>query len=165
MIKLFVSDVDGTLTDGTVFVSENGEEFKQFSHRDGRGFYLLRAKTNCKAAIFTSERGGINEARISKLIKHGTVQYYRDGNTPGNKLVKLKYLCEELGISLQECAFIGDDTNDYEALVNVGIAACPRDAIQEVLDIPGIHVMAKKGGNGAVRAFIDYLIIGDYFDT
>lgn len=159
MIKLFVSDIDGTLTDSTIYVSAEGEELKQFSHRDGRGFHLLKNNTECKAVLMTSELKGINQARGRKLLDLGTLYAFVDGNTKGDKLFKINKLCFELDITIDEVAFIGDDTNDLAALKAVGIAACPSDSVQEVLDIPGIHIMPKKGGNGAVRAFIDYLIL------
>ena len=157
-IKLFVTDVDGTLTDSTVYVSETGEVMKQFSHRDGRGFYLLKER-GCPVGVLTSEAGGINRARISKLMKLGTVTYFSDGTEPGDKLEKLHGICEKMGIDLKtEVAFIGDDTNDECLFNNIDTVACPADAHASVKDITGILVMVHAGGRGAVRDFIDYLL-------
>jgi N-acylneuraminate cytidylyltransferase len=158
MIKLFLSDIDGTLTDGTVFVGENGEKMKQFSHRDGRGFYLLKNNTDCIAGLITSETGGINAARAKKLLKLGTIEYFFDGSALKTKIDIIKDICAERNISLSEVAFIGDDTNDKDVLSAVGIAACPNDAVDDVINIPEIYITKKKGGRGAVREFIDLLI-------
>jgi YrbI family 3-deoxy-D-manno-octulosonate 8-phosphate phosphatase len=155
MIKLFVSDIDGTLTDGTVFYSERGEELKQFSHRDGRGFYLLHQK-GIECALITSESAGINLKRFQKFEKLGTVKYFVGGVE--TKAETVKQLCEELNIKLYEVAMIGDDTNDSDALEIVGIAACPEDSNYKVKEIENIVIMKSRGGQGAVREFVDFLI-------
>jgi len=157
VIKLFVSDIDGTLTDGTVFVGEDGEKFKQFSHRDGRGFHLLREK-GCSVCIITSEIGGINAARVKKLQKLGTVQYFFDGSDKRSKMEKLCTLCDELKIDFkEEIAFIGDDTNDLLAIEKVRHSACPRDAHNDVV-AKATYRLERRGGQGAVREYIDFLI-------
>jgi len=157
-IKLFVCDIDGTLTDSTVFYTEEGEELKQFSHRDGRGFHLLREKTKIKTMWVTSEFGGINAARAKKLMGLGTLDYFADGSWDKGKIDKVKKVCEDLNISMEEVAFMGDDTNDLDLLKAVRIAACPRDAHPEVRAVGYMKISSFNGGRGAVRDFIDYLI-------
>jgi len=157
MLKLFVSDIDGTLTDGTVFASNRGEEMKKFSLRDGRGFHLLQL-AGVKVCLMTSEVGGINKARADKLINQGVVDYlYECGSLP--KITSLLVLCEDLGIELSEVAYIGDDTNDYDCLKAVGYKACPYDGHIKLLEIKDLKVTTQTGGCGAVREFIEMLFM------
>jgi YrbI family 3-deoxy-D-manno-octulosonate 8-phosphate phosphatase len=159
-IKLFVADIDGTLTDGTVFYSVNGEELKQFSHRDGRAFHLLHHNTNCKTCLITTEVGGINQARANKFKKLGTLDYFFDGACGEGKAEIVRKLCEELKISPDEVMFIGDDTNDQEVLEYVGYPVLVADAnpllFKEIKNI--FYVCGNKGGKGAVREIVDYII-------
>jgi N-acylneuraminate cytidylyltransferase len=157
-IKLFVSDIDGTLTDSCMYVSDKGEELKKFSHRDGRGFHLLRELTNIKTMWVTSEKGGINKARADKLIKLGTLDYFVDGSWGMGKVEKIKDVCKKLNIKLDEVAFIGDDTNDLEALTSVGLMGCPFDSHIDIRSLLGMNIMDNNGGQGAVREFIDMII-------
>ena len=160
-IKLFISDIDGTLTDGTVFYSEDGEELKSFSHRDGRGFHLLHHNFGINVALITSESKGINKARFKKFKKLGTVQDFCDSVYGVGKVDKIVSLCRKYNISFKEVAYIGDDTNDLEALKVVGYKACPQDANYLIKKIKKIKVMKSCGGSGAVREYIDYLIKKD----
>ena len=153
-IKLFISDIDGTLTDGGMYYSENGDELKKFNTRDGMGFGTLR-KAGIKTAIITSEDRQLNQRRAEKL----QLDYLVQGKREGGKLAASKAMCDELGITLQDVAYIGDDINCIDLLSAVGIAACPSDAHQRVKDIPNIKVMNKKGGEGCVREFIEEQIL------
>lgn len=152
-IKLFVSDIDGTLTDGGMYYSENGDELKKFNTRDGMGFRMLR-EAGIKTAIVTSEDRELNRRRAEKLKVDFLVQGKRDGG----KLAAVKEIVKELGISMQEVAYIGDDVNCIDLLSSVGYAACPSDACIIVKEIPGIAVMSKKGGEGCVREMISQLL-------
>jgi N-acylneuraminate cytidylyltransferase len=166
MIKLFVSDVDGTLTDGTVYYSKNGEELKQFSHRDGRAFHLLHHETNCKTMWVTSELQGINDARAAKLQKLGTLDYYANSAWNMGKVEAVQKVCDELGIDIStEVAFIGDDTNDLELMKMVAKAACPDDANDYVKSIDGLYLCFNKGGQGAVREFVDMLMNNGFIEV
>lgn len=149
-IKLFLSDVDGTLTDGGMYYSENGDELKKFNTRDGMGFQLLR-EAGIKVGIITSENTNIVARRARKL----KLDYLEQGKQYGGKLLAAKAICDELGISLNEVAYIGDDINCFELLSSVGLAACPADSCEEVKNIPGIYIMKEEGGKGAVRSFIE----------
>ena len=152
-IKLFLCDVDGTLTDGGMYYSESGDELKKFNTRDGMGFQLLR-ETGIKTGIITSENTMIVENRARKL----NVDYLYQGKKSVGKLAVAKEICEQLGITLNEVAYIGDDINCVELLSAVGVAACPSDANKLVKNVPGIKIMDLKGGNGCVREFIDDLL-------
>ncbi|MCD8290075.1 MAG: N-acylneuraminate cytidylyltransferase [Prevotella sp.] len=149
-IKLFISDVDGTLTDGGMYYSENGDELKKFNTRDGMGFQMLREK-GIKTGIITSENTKIVENRAKKL----NVDFLIQGKRDGGKLAAVKEICEKENISLSETAYIGDDINCIELLSNVGFAACPADACIRVKNIPQILIMSRNGGDGCVREFID----------
>lgn len=151
-IKLFITDVDGTLTDGGMYYSENGDELKKFNTRDGMGLQLLQ-KQGIKVGIVTSENTQMVERRAAKL----KVDYLRQGKRDGGKLAVVKEICDEMGISLQEVAYIGDDVNCKELLMSVGVAACPADAMDEIKVIPNIRIMTKKGGEGCVRECINKL--------
>lgn len=152
-IKLFLSDVDGTLTDGGMYYSEAGDELKKFNTRDGMGFQLLR-EVGIKVGIITSEDTQIVTRRAQKLQLDFLVQ----GKKHGGKLAAAEGICEELGITLDEVAYIGDDINCKELLENVGIAACPADACFIIKTIPGIQLLSKKGGEGCVREFVDMIM-------
>ena len=142
-IKLFLCDVDGTLTDGGMYYSENGDELKKFNTRDGMGFQLLR-EAGIKTGIITSEDTQIVANRAKKL----SVDYLYQGKRDGGKLSVAKSICEEMGISLREVAYIGDDINCVDLLTQVGISACPSDANDQIKKINGIHLMESKGGEG-----------------
>lgn len=154
-IKLFITDIDGTLTDGGMYYSENGDELKKFNTRDGMGLQILR-EAGIKTAIITSEDRHLNQRRAEKL----KVDYIRQGKVNGGKVVVAQEIAKEMGITLQEVAYIGDDVNCVELLSAVGLAACPADADDCVKAIPGIYVMTKKGGEGCVREFVDSLLNG-----
>ncbi|QKF83323.1 acylneuraminate cytidylyltransferase [Halarcobacter ebronensis] len=152
-IKLFLSDVDGTLTDAGMYYGENGEEFKKFNTHDGKGFELLR-KAGIKTGLITSEKTKIVENRAKKL----KVDYLYQGVEHGGKLKVAKKICEKEGISLDEVAYIGDDINCKELLEHVGIAACPSNSLNEIKEMYSIINLTHSGGDGAVREFIDLLI-------
>ena len=155
MIKLFLCDVDGTLTDGGMYYTEDGNEFKKFNTRDGMGIQLLR-EAGIKTGIITSENTKIVSNRAKKL----DVDYLYQGKHHNSKLTIAKEICLQLGITLSEVAYIGDDVNCYELLSHVGFAACPADASDIIKEIIGIKVMKKKGGDGCVREFIDSILYG-----
>jgi N-acylneuraminate cytidylyltransferase len=152
-IKLFLSDVDGTLTDAGMYYGENGEEFKKFNTNDGKGFELLR-KAGIKTGIITSETTKIVENRAKKL----KVDFLYQGLESDGKLDIAKKICKDLGISLDEVAYVGDDINCKELLSNVGVCACPSNSSSEIKEISSIIKLDAEGGKGAVREFIDFLL-------
>lgn len=152
-IKLFLSDVDGTLTDGGMYYSENGDELKKFNTRDGMGFQLLR-EAGIKTGIITSEVTSIVERRAKKL----KVDYLVQGKRDGGKLAAAQNICQELGIALDEVAYIGDDINCVELLEAVGMKGCPADACEKVKNIKDMQVMKLCGGYGCVREFVMKLL-------
>lgn len=156
-VKLFLSDVDGTLTDAGMYYGENGEEFKKFNTHDGKGFELLR-KAKIKTGIITSEDTKIVENRAKKL----KVDFLYQGLEHKGKLEIAKEICDKLDITLDEVAYIGDDINCKELLSNVGFAACPFNAVVEVKNLDDIIKLSKNGGEGVVREFIEKLFYKGY---
>lgn len=152
-VKLFLTDVDGVLTDGGMYYSETGDELKKFNTRDGMGFHLLR-EAGIKTGIITTENTQIVERRAAKL----KVDYVYQGKNTGGKLQTAMEICRGEGITLAEAAYIGDDINCYDLLCNVGMAACPADAVEKIKTIPNIKILRKKGGEGVVREFIEIIL-------
>lgn len=150
-IKLFITDVDGVLTDAGMYYSENGDELKKFNTHDGKGFELLR-NAGIKTAIITSEKTAIVERRAKKL----KIDYVYQGIN--NKLEAAREICSKEGITLQQAAYIGDDINDLELLTSVAFAACPENAIPAIKSLPHIIRLNRKGGEGAVREFIETVL-------
>jgi len=153
-IKLFLTDVDGVLTDSGMYYSETGDECKKFNTRDGMAFELLR-EAGIKTGIITTENTKIVGNRAKKL----NADYLVQGRNPGGKLASAKEICMKEGISLDEVAYIGDDVNCYDLLEAVGLKACPADACEKVKHISGINILAKKGGEGAVREFVEQYVL------
>jgi len=148
-IKLFLTDVDGTLTDAGMYYSENGDELKKFNTHDGKGFELLR-NTGIKTGIITSENTKIVENRAKKL----KVDYLYQGIAHYEKLQVVKEICAIENITLDEVAYVGDDINCYELLRSIGLPACPANSNKKIKQIPNIIHLKKNGGDGAVREFV-----------
>jgi N-acylneuraminate cytidylyltransferase len=150
-IKLFLTDNDGTLTDGFTYYSEKGEELKRYNHRDGRGVFLLKQK-GIKFGIITGENSEIVKNRAQKLNADYCYLGVEDKVKILNEiLVKEKILPNEV-------AYIGDDTNDSEIIKAVGISFAPKDAHKDILEIVNVKC-SSNGGFGAVRDAIDFLLI------
>lgn len=149
-IKLFITDVDGTLTDSAMYYSSRGEELKRFSTRDGMGITLLQ-KAGIDTAIVTSEQSEIARSRAEKLKIRKIILGCR------NKSEAVSNLARELNISLEEIAYIGDDVNDLEVMKIIGVSACPIDAVTEIKKIAD-YICIASGGNGAVREFSELIL-------
>ena len=152
-IRLFLTDVDGTLTDGGMYYGSDGTEFKKFNTRDGMGLQMLQ-RTGVKVGIVTSENIAINVNRARKL----GLDYLKQGTRDGGKLAATLEICEEMGITMEQVAYIGDDVNCFELLAAVGWAACPADACDKVKKIPHIRILTRRGGDACVREWIDQIL-------
>jgi len=152
-IRLLVLDVDGVMTDGGMYFTENGDQFKKFNTKDGMGILNL-TKNNFQVAIISS--GFVSKAvqkRADLLgIQHCIV-------SRGRKIELLDKLLEKLAMQRSEVAMIGDDINDIEVMQAVAVAVCPCDAVWEVKRQSHV-ILNHSGGQGCVREFIDnYLTV------
>ena len=158
-VKLFLTDVDGCLTDGGMYYTADGDAMKRFCVYDGMGMVLLR-QAGIPCGILTSEQSPIVKARAEKL--HLDFLYLgvgsRDRQGSLTKLGAAQKICNKLGIGMEEVCYVGDDVNDVELLEAVGYPCCPPNARPEVLAIPGIHVLNTPGGQGAIREICDEII-------
>ena len=136
-----------------MYYSEKGDELKKFNTRDGMGFQLLR-EAGIKTGIITSENTQIVTNRAQKL----KIDFLIQGKRDGGKLAAAQEICNQLKITLNEVAYIGDDINCRELLEAVGVAACPANANIIIRNIPSIKIMTGKGGEGCVREFIEVLM-------
>ena len=147
-IKLIVLDVDGTLTDGGMYYSENGDYIKKFNAKDG-----LAIKRKTAEGI---QFGLISHAFKSNAIvdRAGLLGIQKVYVGTDKKIDVLKKWCDELTISLSQVAYVGDDVNDLEVMRAVGLAACPVDAVNSIKSISHV-ILNRKGGDACVREFID----------
>lgn len=149
-IKLFITDIDGVWTDGSMYYSTTGEELKRFNTYDSAGVLFARL-LNKQVAIITGENTETVLKRANKL----QIEHVFTGIS--NKVEVAQKLINKLGISWDEVAFIGDDINDYQLLVKAGVSACPLQApsyIKKIVD----EVLTVKGGDGAFRAFVELIL-------
>lgn len=153
-IKILVMDVDGTLTDGKIYIGNNGELFKAFNIKDGCGINDILIPAGIEPVIITG--------RMSEILKHrckelGINELYQ-GVT--NKLKQLEEIILSHSFSYRNIAYIGDDINDLTCMKmiksNGGIIGCPADAVKSVKEISDF-ISVHNGGDGAVREFIEYL--------
>ncbi len=146
---LFV-DVDGTLTDGSMYYSARGEELKRFNTRDAAGLRRLR-EHGINVGIITSEDSAIARARAAKLRIETVFTGVAD------KAATLRAFAAEHALDLNQIALMGDDLNDLPAMKIVGLAACPSDAVPEVR-AQAHRIADAPGGRGAVREVCEWLI-------
>ena len=149
-IKILVLDVDGTLTDGKIYMSANGEMMKAFNIKDGYALARL-PKYGISPVIITGRKSEIVKQRCNELNITNVYQGVED------KVSKLREVCKNMNISLNQCAYIGDDLNDLDCMHLCGHSASPADAINEVC-LQVNYVCKHNGGDGAVREYCDYLI-------
>ena len=153
-IKMLVMDVDGTLTDGKIYMGSDGEVFKAFDVKDGYAIAHLH-EAGIIPVIITGRESKIVENRGKELNIKEVYQGVSD------KVEKLKEVAKSNGVLLEEVAYIGDDLNDLDCMGICGLSACPNDAIDKV--IQNVNYICKySGGNGAVREFIEYIITTSY---
>lgn len=150
MIKYLIMDVDGTLTDGKIYISKMGEWCKAFNIKDGYGIRDIAIPTGIIPVIITGRKSVIVKKRCKEL---GITDVYQGVS---NKIEKLLDITSDLSI----VAYIGDDLNDLTCMNMVkkvgGLVGCPKDAVKKVLELAD-YVSEHSGGDGAVRDFIEWL--------
>lgn len=149
-IRYLVMDVDGTLTDGRIYMGADGEVLKAFSVKDGCGITMLLPQAGIIPVIITSRSSRALERRCEEL---GITHLYQGVK---DKVTALKRITSDLS----QVAYIGDDLNDIPCMCVVkeagGVVACPSDAAAAVLK-ESDFISSHKGGEGAVRDFIEHL--------
>jgi 3-deoxy-D-manno-octulosonate 8-phosphate phosphatase (KDO 8-P phosphatase) len=144
------TDIDGVWTDAKMYYTKDGDYMKAFSTYDGMGASELM-KANYTVMIMTSENTEIVKQRAEKL---GIDLVFQGG---GEKLDKLQKVCDEMGITLDNVAYIGDDLNDLNVLKNVGLSAMPPNS--PILNIISPDfITTRSGGNGAFRDLADLIL-------
>lgn len=149
-IKLVLLDVDGVLTDGRLYYGNSGEELKAFDIQDGLGIKLLQ-RGGVKVGIITGRRSALLQRRAEELAISPLVQGRED------KWLALNEMMEDLGVSLEEIAFVGDDLPDLAVIKRVGLGITPAN---------GSHIVASQadwqtknsGGDGAVREIAELIL-------
>ena len=155
-IKLLVMDVDGTLTDGKIYMGNDGELMKAFDIKDGYGINALLPNNGIIPVIITG--------RESKIVSNRCKELYIDEYYQGvsDKLSCLQDVVSNKGFDLSNVAYIGDDDNDLGCMYAVknagGLVACPANASDRICDIAD-YISLNNGGEGAVREFIDFLVL------
>jgi 3-deoxy-D-manno-octulosonate 8-phosphate phosphatase (KDO 8-P phosphatase) len=149
-ITFVVLDVDGTMTDGGVYIDNNGVESKKFNIKDGAGI-LLAQSAGIEFMILTGRSSACVERRANELH----IKYVVQGIQQKDEY--LKEFAVYHNLQPENIAYIGDDLNDVPALRYAGVPACPADAADEVKAYCD-YVLTKKGGEGAVREFVELLL-------
>lgn len=149
-IRLVLTDCDGVLTDGGVYYSERGEEMKRFNIRDGMGVERLRA-CGVATGIMTGEVSPSVRTRAAKLRIEELHLGIKD------KVACLHEILARTGLTAEEVAFIGDDTNDLGILALVGFSACPGDATSFAREAADFHCQTP-GGHGCFRELAEFII-------
>lgn len=149
-IKLLLMDCDGVLTDGRLELLENGDEQKTFHARDGQGISLFH-RAGLKTGIISGRTSSAVERRARDLSMSYVRQYARD------KIKALEEIMAEAGVSLDECAYIGDDVADIPVMLRVELAVAVADAVVETKQAAH-YITELKGGHGAVREVCDLIL-------
>jgi 3-deoxy-D-manno-octulosonate 8-phosphate phosphatase (KDO 8-P phosphatase) len=160
-IKFLVMDVDGTLTDGKIYIGQSGEIFKAFNIKDGCGIHELAIPAGIIPVIITARTSNIVKNRCDEI---GITEVYQGCK---NKLEALELVVKKYGkrnnttYSLADVAYIGDDLPDLKCmkpiLENGGVVGCPKDSAKEILRRAD-YISPHNGGEGAVRDFIEWLL-------
>jgi 3-deoxy-D-manno-octulosonate 8-phosphate phosphatase (KDO 8-P phosphatase) len=154
VIKAVVMDVDGVLTDGTVWVDEAGRETKRVSFADIMGVSIGR-RAGLRFALVSGEGGPVLDQIAAKF---GIDEIYRDCK---DKAAAVREFAARHGLTLTEICFIGDDVNDLAALETCGLAVVPAGAIASLAGLPiPARTTGRPGGSGAVREVIESLLSG-----
>ncbi|MDX1655028.1 MAG: 3-deoxy-manno-octulosonate-8-phosphatase KdsC [Candidatus Competibacteraceae bacterium] len=149
-IRLLVLDVDGVLTDGRLYFGNNGEELKAFHIRDGHGIKMLQ-RHGVEVAVISGRHAPATQRRMSDLgVGHILLGV-------DNKAAALQALLQQLDLTPEEAAFVGDDLIDLPALIRVGLAVAVADADAFV----ALHAHWRthsRGGHGAVREVCELIL-------
>lgn len=149
-IRLIVSDVDGTMTDGGIYYDENGNELKKFCTRDAAGFFTAHS-VGIKIMVLTGRECAATSKRMSEMRVDYLCQNVKD------KYEFLEKFIFENQYKVNEIAYIGDDLNDLYPMSLCGYKGCPADAYAEIKEVSD-YISSRNGGQGAVRDFIQHIL-------
>ena len=150
MIKLILLDVDGTLTDGGIYLGNSGEELKKFNVKDG--YAIVNAqKVGIEFGIITGAESELLKNRAKKL----KIKYLYQGIS--EKTLVLKEIMKNLNLKKEEIAYMGDDLNDIKIMKMAGFCGTPLDGVNELKEFADF-ISTKNGGDGAVREFIETIL-------
>jgi 3-deoxy-D-manno-octulosonate 8-phosphate phosphatase (KDO 8-P phosphatase) len=149
-VRLAIFDVDGVLTDGTLWIGPQGEVFKPFNIQDGHGVKMLQ-KEGIRTAILSGRKSEAVTRRAAELAMDPVIQGADD------KLAAFRDLVAQCGVKEQECAFMGDDLPDLGVLRACGFAVAPANAVAEVRSACH-YVTLANGGHGAVRELCELVL-------
>jgi 3-deoxy-D-manno-octulosonate 8-phosphate phosphatase (KDO 8-P phosphatase) len=150
LIKLLLMDCDGVLTDGLLWLTENDDEQKSFHARDGQGISLIH-RAGLRTGIITGRKSTAVDRRARDLKMAYVHQFAKD------KIKALEEIITEAAVSVEECAFIGDDLADIAPMRRVGLAVAVADAVEETKQAAH-YVTHLKGGRGAVREVCELIL-------
>lgn len=160
-IRFLVMDVDGTLTDGKIYMGNGGELLKAFDIKDGCGIKEILPEHGILPVIITARNSDIVKCRCEEL---DIVEYHQGCRNKDQKLCEIIERYSEVdgcNYSLANVAYIGDDIMDIPCMLSVkstgGLVACPSDAAEKVLHLAD-YICIQKCGEGAIREFIEWLI-------
>jgi 3-deoxy-D-manno-octulosonate 8-phosphate phosphatase (KDO 8-P phosphatase) len=139
------------LTDGRIYISDQGEFMKAFDAKDGFGIKRILPMAGIIPAIITGRNSIITERRCKEIGIEFIFQGIED------KFEILQVLLNRLSLLPEESAFIGDDLNDYSAMKTCGYRACPADAVREIQKVSD-YISPQRAGYGAVRDIIEHII-------
>lgn len=149
-IRLVAFDVDGVFTDGRFYLSDNGVESKAFNTQDGFGIRRL-IKADIAVAVISGRKSGAVERRMTELGVPHVVQGCAD------KVAALDGIIEALGITANECAYVGDDIPDLPLLKHVGVPIAVANAVEQVRAFCD-HTTTASGGFAAVREVCELVL-------
>ena len=151
MIKYLILDVDGTMTDGKIYIGNDGEIMKAFNVKDGYGIHNILTAEKIIPIVITGRSSKIVEQRCMEL---GITNLYQGVSDKYSVLLNVT-------ADFANVAYIGDDVNDVECMKAIknagGLVGCPADAVEAIVEISDF-VCKASGGNGAVREFIDWIV-------
>ncbi len=160
-IKFLIMDVDGTLTDGKIYMGENGELFKTFNVKDGCGIKDILPQHEIIPIIITARESKILWNRCQELNISNLNQGIREKEKKLDEIISGYNKQYGSNYTLKYCAYIGDDILDLRCMKQIkdagGVVGCPSDAVENVKIIADF-VSDYTGGNGAVRDFIEWII-------
>jgi 3-deoxy-D-manno-octulosonate 8-phosphate phosphatase (KDO 8-P phosphatase) len=149
-IKLVVFDVDGVMTDGSLYLCDDGQEFKAFNVQDGLGMKLLKA-SGVELGIITGRTSNV----VAKRAENTGVEHYFQGVE--NKLDAFDKLMGDLGLEYEQCAFMGDDFIDLPPMRRAGLAVTV-PAAPQLVKAHAHYVTQREGGRGAVRELVELIM-------